>query len=404
MVFLPLLFLAVRRSVKYPKPNWPAVSLVIILCMLSQIPSTLAALVGAGIYVLIMAGKHYGRWLGFGGAVLLAFAALAIYILPAQYFLQFLDPARLLKSKNTWVNGTLHLEDLWLRTSAFAAFCVMSILCALLSLTAWRGRMGLDNDFSRREVLAWIIIGVVSIILVLPLCEPLWHMLDSLAGPVIAPWRIQALIMMAAVYLFCARAAWFLSEKKRKTFKGDTVSLLLFLMLIAGSLVTLRTDDREAQAQLRSIDWTVGVEYKPIWVDDEHITYEYLLKQADVGKPRAIAKIPGKQGGISNADITVDSIRFTAKLKKDADITIKHWYFPIWHATIDGKPADIRPQEHTGQMLVYVPKGTHDVILTRSISETIPELYRLSEWISFGACLLLLLWFIKPAHSRHFGF
>jgi hypothetical protein len=77
-------------------------------------------------------------------------------------------------------------------------------------------------------------------------------------------------------------------------------------------------------------------------------------------------------------------------------LVLHQFYFPGWHATVDGASAVVEPVSPLGLVRVAIPPGQHDV--TVSFGET--PLRGAADAISIGACLLLVAIFCRGLGAR----
>lgn len=215
----------------------------------------------------------------------------------------------------------------------------------------------------------FILIGLVlSTFMITPLSRPLWDHLPLLPF-VQFPWRflsVQALFSALAI----GGLALPLASRPRLAAIGlYGLTVLLAVSALAGlrpEFLPLSDADVSAeQLQLYevftgNIGTTIRAEYLPRWT----IPRPYTSPQLIHGQPTAARVLSGQ----AQAERLWQRPTAQAwRVRADGDgvrLAFPTLYWPGWQASVDGQPAQLRPAEHLGWIVVDVPAGEHEVRLS----------------------------------------
>lgn len=383
MALLPLIFLYVRRLALGGRVLL-LLTLVTALSWLTHVPATIAAILFGGVYVLMMTGRRWQPKLQYGAAMLWAVLLAAFYLVPGQYYEQFLARVQLVNGIYGWANGFFSLAYFLMpgleRPVAAAILTMLWLLAA-----AWpviRKRAQIDVPFVRKEVLAWAALGALGVFMLLPVSLPLYLLMGPLAK-VVFPWRMQIMLVLAIAYMLAVRMQWLYAPGRRQTWKIDFALVIVFLWGLAHILVVSYPETgRMLNMRLRSAQIIFSDEYRSKWTDEEYWKYPYLQSRHDNRATLDNAFIISGQGVVDVRRWRWDGIELHTRSDRGITIRLNQVYFPVWQAMLDGKASlAIEPEDGTGQMLLAVPEGDHDIVLTYSVLNGAPVL-AISQWIS----------------------
>jgi hypothetical protein len=239
-------------------------------------------------------------------------------------------------------------------------------------------------------------IAVVSTFLITPWSRPLWDHLPLLPF-VQFPWRwlsVQAFGLSVVI----GGLAGFLNRNRFRTGRHHytipwILAISLILLIILTSMLHLQvqylpirdTDVTPERLMLYemftgNIGSTVRAEYLPAAVNPRPWTSARLVEGMPAHPLGATSAELLRSGPAwQQWQITVDQPR---------DVVFPTYWFPGWHAAVDGRPAETSAQPNHGGIRVTVPAGTHHVNL--ALGRT--PVRRLAELASaFGVLLLLTL-------------
>lgn len=372
IAFLPLVFLYTRRIMQGHYSQWFKLSGAIILALLSHVPVTCIALLGCGLQLLVMrCGLRV--WARFMAAVVVAALAVAVYLVPAAHYAQFLHADALAFMRSVWVNSYLSVSEGMSRISVMAGLLVTVLFALGMALLIWPGRARISNPLVRRELAAWLVVIALAFFLMTPPSAPLWKLLYVLSG-IMTPWRAQVLLLFAIVYLVAVKMQWLMSDKQMGTWRCDYGALSALLILLSLTMLTTRAPGLESLYKVAMDSMVVNAqEYRSRWTDKEMADREHIIARYQHGK--ALQKMPHIVKGKGIATIKTwnsQSIILDSQMNTPSLIGLEHFYFPIWSVTMDGAQADIiSPQPHTGFIQLSVPPGAHHMVLTRNLAHAI---------------------------------
>ncbi|NDD67754.1 hypothetical protein EBZ35_08945, partial [bacterium] len=282
--FLPLIFKYTRDMALGKRCVVPLTS-SIALAMLSHIPTTASAVLGAGVYLLFMSGRALRPKLRFATAAGWASLLTAFYMLPATFYARYM----IIQSKIThekgggrvWTNDYLSFDTVivygqWLLVtviiSTIAALIVLAIVCK-------RRRMRAPEPYIQKEIYMWGMLFVLAFFLLVQISAPLYGLLGGL-NSVLFPWRMQALFVFSGTYLLAVWMEYLASDKQRKTGKADYCMLMALLFLVC-FLVGSQRNAKETplQKQLSAANFIIMPEYCTLWTSRPFYNVYYTVTQ-----------------------------------------------------------------------------------------------------------------------------
>lgn len=401
VALLPLLFYYTRKLCDTRGQGWPPLALVTLLCLLCHAPVTLIGLMGAGIFVLGYARMDRTVVLYFALAALLASMAALFHYLPASLLLDTLNPEMggINAWKRSWVNGFLDSPDLpadrlWARIGV-----ALQLLIALGIGVAYAFRRKRIAD--RREAACWIGIGLFALFMMLSASEPLWRLIEAISG-VRTPWRMPSLIALMSVLLLAVlmEHVW----RHRRTRAGDALMLALFFILCHlfyyGGVAPASLDHYR---RILAGQYMLGYS-APRGVDAAYDKDISRFFAEFVDRPQRRQAEWSKGGGtLDVGQWNEHGIVVTGRAREKSLLRIEHFNYPIWQATLNGTPAAIETEPATGRMLVAVPKGDFNLILTRHYPAMLPAWFSWVWAVSGAAVIGIALGLLRAAGRGRAG-
>ena len=256
-------------------------------------------------------------------------------------------------------------------------------VAVLIAVSVRRGQ-NIQDVFLRREIMVWSVMAGVMLFMLFSVSAPVWDVIRKVLSVAATPWRVQCLLSMALIYLFTVGSAGFRFRN------GDYILLWLLLVMLAFFLTTSTSDDPVIGDLKKARIMGIARYNQTRWTDPRQNTMDALLaesRKADMAD--RVEVIIGK-GVATIRQWNDEGIGIDADLSQPGILVIRQFYFPLWHARIDGAESMLEPQEKTGRMLLSVPAGHHQVRLYTSVTETMPRLYRLAQAVSLFAALIFL--------------
>ncbi len=215
-----------------------------------------------------------------------------------------------------------------------------------------------------------LLLTAFAVFMMLPLSAAVWDALP-LVDLIQFPWRLLA-ISAFTLSLFAGLGAAVLDQTTGKPYRnGSPFVYVIGLAIIVTSLaytrpeiIPLRPQD---ESSLAVLDFEMAFpdmrgmtrwgERPPADADSpliaQYLAGQPLQKAAILSGP---GKITGQESGALHA---------TARVEADGPVRLLfyNYYFPGWRATVDGQPAEIRPEGLNGLIALELPAGTHEVRL-----------------------------------------
>lgn len=400
LVFLPLIFKYTRRMASGEANALVPLALMSGLSLLTHVPSTIAAFLFSGLYMLIMTGKNMTPKLYYAAAILWGIGLAAFYLVPGPYYEQFLAKVELVNGLYGWANGFLSLSYFLipgLERPVVAAILTVLWLGAI-TLPVVKKRLQVDDAFVQKEIVAWTILGGLAMFMLLPVSLPLYLLMGPVSK-IVFPWRMQVILVLAIAYMLAVRMQWMFSPGRRQTWKIDLGLALVFLWGLGHMLVASYGDTgRLLNGHIRAAQIIFSSEYRSKWTDEEHWKHPYLLSRHDNRDTIANAQVISGKGTAQVKRWRWDGIELRTDSTKDMTVRLNQTYFPVWQAKLDADSVlPLEPEEKTGQMLLTVPAGEHTVILTYSVTNGASAL-AISQWLSLLALAGMVAAVIKTRH------
>jgi 6-pyruvoyl-tetrahydropterin synthase related domain len=268
---------------------------------------------------------------------------------------------------------------------------MMALLWGALSwLTRKRGAEDERAVARRRHLIAWILVGGLSLAMLLPLSEPLVKVLPGMAA-VAFVWRWLALTTLALAALTGAAADRFIInlcrrrlQEGRESQRGDMalIHLTIVALLAIGSVVF------GVIAAARASNLRM-----PFVAPQENYEQDFT----PLGTPNVYELPRGKTCEF------VDAAGGQARLiewqpeRRVIEITspaggLLHVYslmYGGWAATLDGSPVAIETHPQLSTMLVEIPPGHHHLVIV--FRNTKPRLIAWEISVAAGIILVMLL-------------
>jgi uncharacterized membrane protein len=302
LAFLPLVFRYTRRLVRGENAT-AMLALACALMFFSNMPAAMIGVLASAAYTLLMAPRRLPHY---GGAVIWAGALAAIYLGPAALYRPFITTEGVIGGERTWSNNFLSMDNVTLHGQGHVVIVIGLMLLALLGLifTAWRRRASMTEPFAQREWRVWSILALLACVLMTRASAPLWNAFP-LYSLLIFPWRMQSVIMMAALYLSALRLQFLLTPRQLKTWKGDAGMLFALLIMLSLFMVSARPADFVAHGdEMQAAKFITQREYRSIWTDKTFIGMDYIL-----GRQRYREDIPKAQVIAGKAKLDVQTGR-----------------------------------------------------------------------------------------------
>jgi hypothetical protein len=403
MAFLPLLFMNVRKVAFGSYRSWLPLSLAMIAAVLCHVAVTFIALMGCTIQLITVARCHIRAWLAVAASGIVALGAVALYILPAIYYTQYLHEDALSFMRAVWVNQYLSLSTGLSRVSVMAGLLVTILFVIGLGVLVWRGRGRINEPRIVSEMKAWLISSVVAVLLLLPVSAPVWEVFYHLTG-IMTPWRAQVLLPFAIIYFLALKMQWMMSEKQMHTWRCDYGALGALLLLLSLTMLTVRPPDVASLYQTVMESQVINAgEYQSRWTAKENADRERIIARFAHGSASQQAHITKGEGTLAVEQWNSQHITFTSDMKTDGQAVLEQFYFPIWRVVINGKDmGKLTPQENTGYMLLWLPAGTHRISMVTDLAYNMGLPYIAAGFVSLLSWTGLVF-FILFYRRRHAG-
>ena len=233
---------------------------------------------------------------------------------------------------------------------------------------------GVGALLSRRSAaLRWVFgfllaATALALFLMLPVAEPVWNVLP-LVDLIQFPWRLLA-VAAFTLSLFAGLGALALDQFGREANRNASPFVyLLGLAIVVTSLGFTRPQlvplTAKDESPLAVLDFELAFPdmrgltrwaERPPTDDDSPLIAEYLA-----GEPLQKAALVDGAGRITGQDS--GALYAEARVEADGPVKLRfyNYFFPGWRGTVDGQPAEIRPEGANGLITLGVPQGTHIV-------------------------------------------
>lgn len=376
IALMPVFFLWLRRALRGRADAWPWLAGSFAALCLSHLSGAAAAAIAAAAYTLAVTGRQWRRALPVALALAWGATMCAFYLVPAAYYHEFLAPVP--AADTPWTNSFLSVDTFkdHRRWQLLLSLGVMLLVSTGVYVRLWTQRLRLTDPYVRREYYGWMAAAAVSLLLMVPVSEPVYRWMGA-AGSVVFPWRMQAGWMMATIAALALWLQYALADKRLKTWKGDYALACAFLVLLSYLLTGVRDEHYADMAErIASGHCTTIPEYRTQWTDQPHYDCER-------NTPQEISVTAGK----GEVDITRwgwNGIGLHARSEHGMTVRLAHTYFPAWEAASrSGASVELYPEGGSGAMMLKLEKGEQDIWLHRDAA-------RISPWGIYGAYLASL--------------
>jgi hypothetical protein len=379
----PLLFAAVRKLALGELHQWRKLAWICGAMILCHLPAFVAAAIGGGIYMLVMARGKMALLLRYGYATGCGVLLSAFFIVPAWYYTRYILGERVMAQ--SWSIGFLT----WSHQFGPLTLMLFLSIFVLVAIAVWLyiKRTRIDDHTVQREIVAWCAILAVCIFLVFPVSHFFYALIGAL-DQVVHPRRMQSLLIPCAGYFTAIILQYFAS--KRKNWHVDYAVLTAFMMLAAYGITGVPAFDSGALlSRIVQVQGAIYAPFQPHWADDAHWSMEYVLKHAE-HKPPKVTVIQGK-GDVNVEHWQWDGIILSVRSADPVRLKLDHMYFPVWQAAPDDNvPITLSPEPGSSLMLLNIPAGDHHVLLRPSVFAEEPLLMRFSCAVSMLTMLALI--------------
>jgi hypothetical protein len=401
MAFLPLVFMASRRIVQGDRKAIRLLAISLALCFLSNMPAAVIGVLASGAYVALMAGKtHWKRIsdyaLGFVWAVIMA----GFYLGPAIIYKPYITTEGVISGQRSWSNDYVSMANV---TEHGQGHVVIAIMVSLMALAGMIGfciwhRARLTDGLLQREWRIWAGMALVSVFMLFPASAFIWNQLGFISM-LAFPWRMQLVIAFALMYLAFVIVDQILPQLRPKARPGDIVMPFGMLGLMALFVISAPVPDfMKYGRDMFESQYITQREYRTIWTDKEYIDRDYILwRWANRGM------IPNSEPIEGNVSVTVSRwsdgrVELDVNAYEDSMARLALQYFPMWQWEAQPHmPVVMRPEKASGQILVSLPKGRYQLIVT-------PRIYALSFWtitgFYVGSIAAFAAWLFWPKFLR----
>jgi len=390
---LPFCFLFVTRVVKRNKladSIWLAVAYACLV--LTHLPLTIIGSVALGLYALVLTkGKSISTLAKLAAAV---FSGL---ILSSFYWIRMLAEKDWIKHSDPFYFSNIwsYSENYLLSARRFTDFAGEN------DIALWFGDLLLIATvlvcvpaivfFYRSRERAPVLIGtsallVFSLFMITPLSFFIWDNV-LLLQKVQFPWRWMSIVSMTVSIIAGPGLVCVGEQLKDANFSlkhlGIAIALLPFVVLsvfvVKAPHFTPRQDFNARTELLRDGDTFEG--WWPVWAQ------RAAFYQKD--------KVSAKDRAVEVKSWDSEKRSFTIQPGEGQIVSVATFYYPHWHAEIDGKPSAVQPGP-TGLIEMRVPENASDVVLTF----TEPHVLKAAKYTSLAAWTGLGLLLISITYAK----
>ncbi|MFW0776863.1 MAG: hypothetical protein ACN2B6_03985 [Rickettsiales bacterium] len=395
LAFIPLIFWALKKfSMNYSK-YWAYLCLIIAVCLLCHVPTTIIAL-GGGLFIFLVSRLFSKQdcsdiWIPISSAVI-GVGLVCFHILPAKAMMEFLSPEGLSFARNVWSNAFLDVAALSKTVPNVLLNSAEGIVVCFIAAIAVFIKRKHITEMLRAHTFAWLTLIPVSIFLMLTASKPIWDLLVPI-DILHTPWRLQLLIMLGSVYFFALYADCMLSGKQKMNVRMDYASLCILFVFMALSSYLMGQNNTALRKEIVDKNLIQASEYQTKWVDGYNLhTMQHTLNESTkVSAGGALHEVHIEQW--NSKEIT-----FSITLNKSDTIKIHHHYFPIWRAYNNDAEIALHPEQGSGLMSVTLPAGSHRIMLKKDLASILPFYARYSWIISLLSAVMLLV--VLHRHRR----
>ncbi len=348
VAFLPFCFLFVDRLAREAKwLNFFGLAFFYALLILSNLPITVMGTMGLCAYCLAsLPRKNFlPIWLRLGGGFLFGLALTAFYWIKVITEMSWLNHSAesyaagseqydfkvnfLLLLKYVW-NMKLDDRDMWFADLMLFATCCLFIP---LFLVFWSSTRSLASKRLGRVVVLFLF----ALFMATPLSQPVWEHF-TIIQKIQFPWRWLAIISVSGVPLAAAGWDHFLELLKSSR---RPLALIIGGFVLYGVVFSFAQVIRQANYHIREdFETVVGTLadapqncdcWLPTWA-----------KPQAMDKPERVAANGRK---VSDLVWARKEKNFTVAAGEPSRVRLALFYYPLWHATINGAPAKVSPAD-----------------------------------------------------------
>lgn len=389
--FLPFVFWLVRAMLYEEKTVWPALAVILALCLLSHPPATLIALIAVGLQVLWRGKRVFPHLIEVFAAFSLAVLLVLFHLLPVRLLVDTLNPdmGGLDYWRQSWVNGfadapaMVSLQNALLFSLFFSFYVVM-----VLAVYVWRGCKNIADTNIAHEAKGWMFTMAVAFMMMFSLSAPLWDVIEYISM-VKTPWRMGLVVGCGTVYLLAVLLRWLRCDTR--TQNGDM--LLILMLLIAMGMINIRVAKPESYAHLKRVtneQLTLSY-FSPAALDKKYGTMDFFSHDFIDRADRSRAEWASGSGQVRVRQWDAQAIMVSGHAQTPGILRLEHFYYPIWNALLNGNPVSIAAEKDKGRMLINIPAGDFDVVLTQHFSDMLPGWFSWI-WLSSLFATLVIAW------------
>jgi hypothetical protein len=361
------------RALRVMRDGWcavPSLAIVFAAVWLANAPAAVIATYSLALILAIgaLARRDWRVLFAGASAMVCGFGLAAFYILPAAWEQRWVQISQalvpLLEPKDNFI--FTHAPDpefLFFNWKVSTVAAAVILISAVAAVFVARRRMKLDTAW-------WIVLamGASSVFLMFPVSAIFWKYLPKLAF-VQFPWRWMGPLGFVFAFLLAA------APVRRKTQIGTWVSLGVLIVGLAAAIVSDCWWDSEdipvLAGGIHSGNGYEGTdEYQPLRSD------RYSLPGSDIpygdppGPSTPLVEVlnddaaqlePAPAGAVNVVRWTAERREFSYNAADTTTIGVRLLNYPAWSATIDAAAVATATAGDTGQLLLQVPAGMHQV-------------------------------------------
>lgn len=434
IALLPWALLAVHRLIE--RGGWDRLGLAALGLAGVLLAHNVTALFFVGlvcIYLLVMVirlGVRRGRAdalsaiVRSGAAIGIALALSALYWAPALFELSYSRMTEQREGSFQVSSYLLPLDGLIQRTPIFSydladqgRFGLIPLLLtagSLVVLVAVRLRARRASSTSRDcrrlpmpDALVLACCGVLFgavLLLQIQLAKPIWDTVPLISF-IQFPRRLYLFATLASTLMVGAVPAELCQLGVGRGWRVGAVGGIVLLLGVAGlpgiyitpnvpptHILTEAMVSIGSSADRRFSQRSAYDDFFPAWVAERQV--DIPRPPADPELYRQASDLPAPRVRVLGRDY--GWMHLVADAETASGLVLHQFYFPGWHATVDGVPASVEPVSPLGLVRVEIPPGQHEV--TVSFGET--PLRGAADAISIGASLLLAAIFCRALGAR----
>lgn len=349
----PFLLWGAFRISRYPGKGFAIVAISFAAIWLANLPGgVIASYALALVLVIVAVLRRSVQTLLYGSAAILTGFGLAAFVLfPAVWEQKWVHIDGVVRPNQLpWANFLFSSHSNMYRFNHFlSSLAVLLILGGVASAIAGR-RMRQDTP-----ALWWslTVLCLLSGFLMLPVSTVIWRVLPELRF-VQFPWRWLFPLCAAAALL----VSFALAQSKRQRILLPVLGLGLIAVdatIVCAKQVNLRFVAEIAGQFQSGRGYTGLLEYTPLAGNGRALpAYAPAIESIEPPSEQSAAAPPGVYVELWSPERKV----IRADVSQPTAIDLKLLAYPAWQATVNGKPAALQNDPHTGQLMMELPAGT----------------------------------------------